>query len=48
MNLKESILNKLNYDSIAEEVFSILKDEIMDEVINNIDEREIASAIADA
>ena len=48
MNLKESILNKLDYDSIAREVFNILKDEIMDEVVNNIDEGEIANAIADA
>ena len=48
MSLKESILNKLDYDSIAREVFDILKDEIMDEVVNNIDEGEIASAIADA
>lgn len=47
MNLKESILNKLDYDSIAREVFNILKDEIRDEVVNNIDEGEIANAIAD-
>ena len=47
MNLKESILNKLDYDSIAREVFNILKDEIRDEVVDNIDEGEIANAIAD-
>ena len=47
MNLKESILNKIDYDSIAREVFNILKDEIRDEVVNNIDEGEIANAIAD-
>ena len=48
MNLKESILNKLNYDSIAKEVFNILESEIIDEVVNNIDESEMANAIADA
>ena len=47
MNLKESILNKIDYDSIAREVFDILKDEIRDEVVNSIDEGEIANAIAD-
>ena len=47
MSLKESILNKLDYDSIAREVFNILKDEIRDEVVDNINEDDIANAIAD-
>ncbi len=48
MNFKESILNRLDYDEIARKVFSILKEEIRDEVVNNISENDIADAIADS
>ena len=48
MNFKESILNKLDHDEIARKVFNILKEEIRDEVVNNISEDDIADVIADA
>ena len=47
MNLKESILQKLDYESIARGVYEILKDEIKDEVLNGIDEDDIINGIAE-
>ena len=47
MNLKERILNNINYSTIAEKVFEILEDDIKDEVLNSIDENDIARAIVD-
>ena len=42
MTLKEKILAKINYKAIAEEVFDILEDEIVEEVAYDFDETSIA------
>ena len=42
MNLKEKILAKIDYKKIAEEVFDILEDEIVEEVAYDFDETSIA------
>ena len=42
MTLKEKILAKINYKAIAEEVFNILEDEIVEEVACDFDETNLA------
>ena len=42
MTLKEKILAKINYKAIAEEVFDILEDEIVEEVAYDFDETNLA------
>lgn len=42
MSLKEKILAKIDYKKIAEEVFDILEDEIVEEVAYDFDETSIA------
>ena len=42
MTLKEKILAKINYKAIAEEVFNILEDEIVEEVAYDFDEINLA------
>ena len=42
MTLKEKILARIDYKKIAEEVFDILEDDIVEEVANSFDEMEIA------
>ena len=42
MTLKEKILAKIDYKAIAEEVFDILEDEIVEEVAYDFDETSIA------
>ena len=47
MSLKEKILAKIDYKKIAEEVFDILEDEIVEEVADSFDEMEIAYDLID-
>ena len=47
MSLKEKILAKINYKAIAEEVFDILEDEIVEEVAYDFDETSIAHDLVD-
>ena len=47
MTLKEKILAKINYKAIAEEVFDILEDEIVEEVAYDFDETSIAHGLVD-
>ena len=42
MTLKEKILERINYKAIAEEIFDILEDEIVEEVAYDFDETSIA------
>ena len=42
MTLKEKILAKINYKAIAEEVFNILEDEIIEEVAYDFNETNLA------
>ena len=42
MSLKEKILAKIDYKKIAEEVFYILEDEIVQEVADSFDEMDLA------
>ena len=42
MSLKEKILAKIDYKKIAEEVFDILEDEIVEEVDYDFDETNLA------
>ena len=42
MTLKEKILAKINYKAIAEEVFDMLEDEIVEEVAYDFDETNLA------
>ena len=42
MTLKEKILEKINYKAIAEEVFNILEDEIVEEVAYDFNETNLA------
>ena len=47
MSLKEKILAKIDYKKIAEEVFDILEDEIVEEVAYDFDETSIAYDLID-
>lgn len=47
MTLKEKILAKIDYKAIAEEVFNILEDEIVEEVAYDFDETSIAHDLVD-
>ena len=47
MSLKEKILAKIDYKKIAEEVFDILEDEIVEEVAYDFDETSIAHDLVD-
>lgn len=47
MTLKEKILTKINYRAIAEEVFNILEDEIVEEVVCDFDETNLAYDLVD-
>lgn len=47
MTLKEKILAKINYKAIAEEVFNILEDEIVEEVACDFDETNLAYDLVD-
>ena len=47
MSLKEKILAKIDYKAIAEEVFNILEDEIVEEVAYDFDETSIAHDLVD-
>lgn len=47
MTLKEKILAKINYKAIAEEVFNILEDEIVEEVVCDFDEINLAYDLVD-
>ena len=42
MTLKEKILAKINYKAIAEEIFNILEDEIVEEVAYDFNETNLA------
>ena len=47
MSLKEKILAKIDYKKIAEEVFDILEDEIVEEVAYDFDETNLACDLVD-
>lgn len=47
MTLKEKILARIDYKAIAEEVFDILEDEIVEEVAYDFDETSIAHDLVD-
>ena len=47
MSLKEKILAKIDYKAIAEEVFDILEDEIVEEVAYDFDETNLACDLVD-
>ena len=47
MTLKEKILAKINYKAIAEEIFDILEDEIVEEVVCDFDETNLAYDLVD-
>ena len=47
MTLKEKILAKIDYKKIAEEVFDIIEDEIVEEVVYDFDETSIAHDLVD-
>ena len=47
LKAKEKILTKIDYKKIAEEVFDILEDEIVQEVADSFDEMEIAYDLID-
>ena len=47
MSLKEKILAKIDYKKIAEEIYEILEDDIVEEVANSFDEMEIAYNLID-
>ena len=47
MSLKEKILAKIDYKKIAEEVFDILEDEIVEEVAYDFDEINLAYDLVD-
>ena len=42
MTLKEKILAKIDYKKIAEEVFDIIEDEVVEEVVYDFDETNLA------
>ena len=47
MTLKEKILEKIDYKKIAEEVFNIIEDEVVEEVAYDFDETSIAHDLVD-
>ena len=47
MSLKEKILAKIDYKKIAEEIYEILEDDIVEEVASSFDEMEIAYDLID-
>ena len=47
MTLKEKILERINYKAIAEEIFDILEDEIVEEVAYDFDETSLAHDLVD-
>ena len=47
MTLKEKILAKIDYKAIAKEVFDILEDEIVEEVVCDFDEINLAHDLVD-
>ena len=47
MTLKEKILAKINYKAIAEEVFNIIEDEVVEEVAYDFDETNLACDLVD-
>ena len=47
MTLKEKILAKINYKAIAEEVFNIIEDEVVEEVAYDFDEINLAYELVD-
>jgi hypothetical protein len=47
MTLKEKILAKIDYKAIAKEVFDILEDEIVEEVVCDFDETNLAYDLVD-
>lgn len=47
MTLKEKILAKINYKEIANEIFDILEDEIVEEVVCDFDEINLAYDLVD-
>ena len=47
MSLKEKILAKIDYKRIAEEIYEILEDDIVEEVASSFDEMEIAYDLID-
>lgn len=48
MSLKEKILAKIDYKRIAEEIYEILEDDIVEEVAGSFDEMEIAYDLIDS
>ena len=47
MTLKEKILTKIDYKKIAEEVFDIIEDEVVEEVAYDFDETNLACDLVD-
>ena len=47
MSLKEKILAKIDYKKIAEEVFNIIEDEVVEEVAYDFDETNLACDLVD-
>ena len=47
MSLKEKILAKIDYKKIAEEVFDIIEDEVVEEVAYDFDETNLACDLVD-
>lgn len=47
MSLKEKILAKIDYKKIAEEIYDILEDDIVEEVTNSFDEMDLAYDLID-
>ena len=47
MSLKEKILAKIDYKAIAEEVFNIIEDEVVEEVAYDFDETNLACDLVD-
>ena len=43
MSLKERILSKIDYRLVAQEVFDLLQEEIIEKVAEQIDEQQIAA-----
>ena len=47
MSLKEKILAKIDYKKIAEEIYEILEDDIVEEVAGSFDEMDLAYDLID-
>ena len=47
MSLKEKILAKIDYKKIAEEIYEILEDDIVEEVASSFDEMDLAYDLID-